>query len=89
MRVLCGFILYIPLICLCSKALIDELPELSDGDEEADDEDQWMEDGDSPQVRCLFCDRCDSAAHNTPNSVEDRPVSHELLSHCYVDENYC
>lgn len=37
----------------------DEMPELSDGDDDGDDEEQWqwMEEGDSQQVTCLFCDR--------------------------------
>lgn len=37
----------------------DEMPELSDGDDDGDDEEQWqwMEEGDSQEVTCLFCDR--------------------------------
>lgn len=41
----------------------DEMPELSDGDDDADDEEQWqwMEEGDTERVNvpCLFCDRWD------------------------------
>lgn len=35
------------------------MPELSDGDDGGDDEEQWMEEGDTEQVNvpCLFCDR--------------------------------
>ncbi|XP_029946360.1 protein arginine N-methyltransferase 3 isoform X2 [Salarias fasciatus] len=37
----------------------DDMPELSDGDDEIDDEEQWMEEEeeDSQSVTCLFCDR--------------------------------
>lgn len=37
------------------------MPELSDGDDDADDEEQWMEEGDTERVSvpCLFCDRWD------------------------------
>lgn len=38
-----------------------EMPELSDGDDDDIDDDeeqwQWMEEEDSQQVTCLFCDR--------------------------------
>lgn len=81
------FILYILLTCLCSIALIDcdgaadEMPELSDGD----DEEQWMEEGDTEQVNvpCLFCDRWDYATVNAPNNLGHCTVSHDLLLHCY------
>lgn len=38
----------------------EDMPELSDGDDDAGDDEeqwQWMEEGDSQQVPCLFCDR--------------------------------
>lgn len=57
------------LACLCCNALLDcggaadDMPELSDGDDDADEEEkwQWMEEGDTEQVHvpCLFCDRWD------------------------------
>lgn len=35
---------------------VDDMPELSDCDDDGDDEEQWMEEGDT-DVPCLFCDR--------------------------------
>lgn len=39
----------------------EEMPELSDGEEDGDDEEQWQwmeeEDGAQVNVPCLFCDR--------------------------------
>uniref|UniRef100_H3CW52 type I protein arginine methyltransferase n=1 Tax=Tetraodon nigroviridis TaxID=99883 RepID=H3CW52_TETNG len=45
----------------------DEMPELSDGDDGGDDEEQWMEEGDTEQVNvpCLFCDRLLSSVSAT------------------------
>ncbi|CAF99968.1 unnamed protein product, partial [Tetraodon nigroviridis] len=43
------------------------MPELSDGDDGGDDEEQWMEEGDTEQVNvpCLFCDRLLSSVSAT------------------------
>ncbi|TNM90768.1 hypothetical protein fugu_003057 [Takifugu bimaculatus] len=45
----------------------DEMPELSDGDDDADDEEQWIEEGDTERVNvpCLFCDRLLSSVSAT------------------------
>uniref|UniRef100_A0A674NYK6 type I protein arginine methyltransferase n=1 Tax=Takifugu rubripes TaxID=31033 RepID=A0A674NYK6_TAKRU len=58
--------------CLCCNVFFldcdaDEMPELSDGDDDADDEEQWMEEGDTERVSvpCLFCDRLLSSVSAT------------------------
>lgn len=71
---LCGFVaLYFTLLLrwLCYNALLDcdaaadEMPELSDGDDDVDDDEQWqwMDDADTEQVNvpCPYCDRWDNS----------------------------
>lgn len=94
-----GFVLYILLTSLCSDALIDcdratdEMPELSDGDEDGDDEEQWMEEGDTEQVNvpCLFCHRWDYATVKAFNNLEVRQfdvICFGIVLHMRINANH-
>lgn len=72
---------------------LDDMPELSDGDdEEAEDEEQWMEEDLQEMVTCLFCDKVlGSVASTLQHCSEEHHVNlvdvirkHSLDDYSYI-----
>lgn len=69
------------------------MPELSDVDEEGDDEEQWMEEGDTEQVDvpCLFCHRWDYVTVKAFNNLEVRlfdMICFGIVLHMRINANH-